>query len=168
MSATAPDATAPKANEATEPSPLQVVASAGGVVAKVGGSAIWAAGSYISNYALGDARRRSGDGGAALEQSMQPAYPAEADDGTVRGLGSTEVLRIANALDGIFNTVESGSATKLRQPEVPRLVVVGGRARRESNQRGAPRKGGLGSEHALERAPLHAQNRRASHRSSTA
>ena len=165
MSATAPDATAPKANEATEPSPLQVVASAGGVVAKVGGSAIWAAGSYISNYALGDVRRRDG---AALEQSAQPANPAEADDGTVRGLGSTEVLRIANALDGIFNTVESGGATKLRQPEVPRLVVVGGRARRESNQRGAPLKGGLGSEHALERAPLHAQNRRASHRSSTA
>ena len=165
MSATAPDATAPKANEATEPSPLQVVASAGGVVAKVGGSAIWAAGSYISNYALGDVRRRDG---AALEQSAQPANPVEADDGTVRGLGSTEVLRIANALDGIFNTVESGGATKLRQPEVPRLVVVGGRARRESNQRGAPRMGGLGSEHALERAPLRAQNRRASHRSSTA
>lgn len=152
MSATAPDATAPRANDATEPSPLQhglhSVASAGGVVAKVGGSAIWAAGSYISNYALGDARRRSGDGNPI--QSMQPAYPAEADDGTVRGLGSTEVLRIANALDGIFNTVESGSATKLRQPEVPRLVVVGGRARRESNQRGAPCRGGGGG---WERAP---------------
>ena len=48
---------------------------------------------------------------------------------TARALCTLQVLRVANTLSGIFNTVtlNSGgnSAPRLREPELPRLVVVG-------------------------------------------
>mmetsp|Transcript_17834 Transcript_17834/g.40976 ORF Transcript_17834/g.40976 Transcript_17834/m.40976 type:complete len:649 (-) Transcript_17834:603-2549(-) len=59
---------------------------------------------------------------------MSPSSPeADADmEGTLRGLGNSEMLRIANTLDGIFAGAHlSGEAGQLKQPEVPRLVVVG-------------------------------------------
>ena len=53
------------------------------------------------------------------------AAPLPPDDGTVRGLGSTEVLRMANTLQGIFAGELAGHGSELQMPEVPRLVVVG-------------------------------------------
>lgn len=35
------------------------------------------------------------------------------------------MLRIANTLSGIFNTVSPSGGSRLREPELPRLVVVG-------------------------------------------
>jgi len=84
--------------------------------AKKAGSALWAAGSYLyERYATEGAR------GAAPS-----AAKLVAEDGAVRGLGSAEVLHVANTLDGIFASGElAGGAGALKQPEVPRLVVVG-------------------------------------------
>eukprot|EP00966_Prymnesium_polylepis_P189110 4381226-Prymnesium_polylepis.1 len=54
------------------------------------------------------------------------ADAAVPEDGTLRGLGNSEMLRVANTLDGIFAGAElAGAAGSLKQPEVPRLVVVG-------------------------------------------
>ena len=81
------------------------------VVGKASGSAIWAAGSYLSSY---------------LTNNQEPNKPpAEPDDGMLRGLGSSEVLRVANTLSGIFSSVAPTDGKSLQQPELPRLVVVG-------------------------------------------
>ena len=71
-------------------STVSALAKVGGSAVTFGGSAIWAAGSYLSSY-VGGERRSSG-------------VRSCASDGTMRGLGSAEVLRIANTLSGIFST----------------------------------------------------------------
>ena len=103
-------------------------------VAKVGGSAIWAAGSYISAYVQQGRSGTGAPGGAALGSygaatanpyaSAAVDAPPGADEG-VRGLGSADILKIANTLDGIFASGELGASEQFKQPEVPRLVVVG-------------------------------------------
>eukprot|EP00315_Gephyrocapsa_oceanica_P007285 CAMPEP_0185296100 /NCGR_PEP_ID=MMETSP1363-20130426/8861_1 /TAXON_ID=38817 /ORGANISM="Gephyrocapsa oceanica, Strain RCC1303" /LENGTH=726 /DNA_ID=CAMNT_0027892721 /DNA_START=74 /DNA_END=2254 /DNA_ORIENTATION=+ len=98
------------------------------VVAKAGGSAIWAAGSFLSAYVA-----RGGEDGRGSVGRLTGPPPTELDDGALRGLGSSEVLRIANTLSGIFSSVAPGggsasgaaSGRLLREPELPRLVVVG-------------------------------------------
>jgi len=62
-------------------------------VAKVGGSAIWAAGSYLSSYVGGGSDGRNGApfGSQRLLLGGGSAPPAELDDGALRGLGSSEV-----------------------------------------------------------------------------
>jgi len=97
------------------------------VVAKAGGSAIWAAGSFLSAYVA-----RGGEDGRGSVGRLTGPPPTELDDGALRGLGSSEVLRIANTLSGIFSSVAPGGGSasgaasgRLREPELPRLVVVG-------------------------------------------
>lgn len=113
------------------------VGTAAVTVAKGAGSALWHAGSYLSSAAVGYvASRGEGVGvvgggggltgnGAASSNGVGGAAPKPPDDGTVRGLGSTEVLRMANTLDGIFAGDLAGHGSELHMPEVPRLVVVG-------------------------------------------
>ena len=67
----------------------------------------------------------SGNGHHMNGSSGASAAPLPPDDGTVRGLGSTEVLRMANTLQGIFAGELAGHGSELQMPEVPRLVVVG-------------------------------------------
>jgi len=87
--------------------------------AKTLSNATWAAGSYISAYVN---QRQSGQE-AGQPESRVPSVAAA--DGVAR-LGSAEVLNIANTLDGIFMSGElAGCPNKLKEPEVPRLVVVG-------------------------------------------
>jgi len=102
------------------------------VVAKAGGSAIWAAGSFLSAYVA-----RGGEDGRGSVGRLTGPPPTELDDGALRGLGSSEVLRIANTLSGIFSSVAPGGGSasgaasgRLREPELPRLVVVGARRSR--------------------------------------
>jgi len=71
-----------------------------------------------------------GERDTARESSAPAAIAAEAvQSHTARALCTLQVLRVANTLSGIFNTVtlNSGgnSAPRLREPELPRLVVVG-------------------------------------------
>jgi len=85
--------------------------------ASISGSALWAAGSYVAAKVAGDQQQR-------LTQIS--VAPPTVDDGHLRGMGSAELLRVANTLSGIFTNVEAARASgKLRSPEVPRLVVVG-------------------------------------------
>jgi GTP-binding protein EngB required for normal cell division len=93
-----------------------------GQVAKVGGSALLKASSYISSSVSSYVAQGRTGGGPAADV---PA-PQIADDGVMRGLGSSELLKVASTLDGIFSGGElSGAAGELKHPEVPRLVVVG-------------------------------------------
>jgi len=86
-------------------------------VGSVGGSAIWAAGSYLVGGAVTV-------GGAAAEGLARAATASPEEGGTLRPMGGgSEVLRIANALEGILGT--PAAQGKIKQPEVPRLVVVG-------------------------------------------
>ena len=97
---------------------LEKAAAVASTVAKVGGRAIWEAASHLTSTAssvIASRMSTSAEGGGGV-----------ADDGNIRGLGSAEVLKLANTLDGIFSSGELGSAAgELKQPEVPRLVVVG-------------------------------------------
>ena len=73
---------------------------AGGLsrVSLTGGSAIYAAASSLTSYVKGD------EGVPAL--GMSPGAEADADpEGTLRGLGGSEMLHVANTLDGIFASV---------------------------------------------------------------
>ena len=94
---------------------LEAVAGVASTVAKVSGSALWTAGSWAANYV-----------GSKVATPSATANGQGTDDGTLRGLGSAEILKMANTLDGIFSSGDlSGAAGKLKPPEVPRLVVVG-------------------------------------------
>ena len=81
---------------------------------------------------LGDTDRGRASSESPSE-SPSESHLANSPDGFTRrgshgstGLGSAEVLSIASTLDGIFMSDElAGCPNKLRQPEVPRLVVVG-------------------------------------------
>lgn len=86
-----------------------------------GGSAIYAAASSLSSYVKRD------DNPLKLQASAPDAFATDAGgEGTLRGLGGTQMLRIANTLDGIFAGSElANSKGAIKQPEVPRLVVVG-------------------------------------------
>ena len=113
------------------------VGTAAVTVAKGAGSALWHAGSYLSSAAAGYVAARgeagamnggsssNGNGHHMNGSSGASAAPLPPDDGTVRGLGSTEVLRMANTLQGIFAGELAGHGSELQMPEVPRLVVVG-------------------------------------------
>ena len=122
-----PAVTTPDGGEA--PTRLATTAAVASNVAKVGGSAIWAAGSYISAY-VGDVRKAAGERAAAgtvmpgEEFRGSIVAPPGADEG-LHGLGSSEILKVAQTLDAIFNTGKIAVPGELRQPEVPRLVVVG-------------------------------------------
>ena len=120
----APDAQTPSESETSTGTVRETAALVGGVAAsaaKVGGSAIWAAGSYISAYV---GSRSAADGADGIASSRASA---SSHDDAASGLGSADMLKMANALDGIFATGElAGPAgERLQQPEVPRLVVVG-------------------------------------------
>ena len=80
------------------------------VVKAVGGSALWAAGA-ASSYV----------GGAISSYVAGSGSEAKPEPACLRPLGGSEILRIANTLNGIFAT----SNGALKPPEVPRLVVVG-------------------------------------------
>ena len=80
------------------------------VVKAVGGSALWAAGA-ASSYV----------GGAISSYVAGSSSEAKPEPACLRPLGGSEILRIANTLNGIFAT----SNGALKPPEVPRLVVVG-------------------------------------------
>ena len=94
-----------------------VAVTVGSAAATVGGSAIWAAGSYLSSVVANRGASGGGIGGGGAAEAGSAAS----------GLGSAEILKMANALDGIFATSELAGpvAGRLKQPEVPRLVVVG-------------------------------------------
>jgi len=67
-------------------------------------------------------------GGAAFSSLKEKAKErwrsggTDAQDVSLRGLASADLLKIAAALDGIFS---SAGAEHIRKPELPRLVVVG-------------------------------------------
>mmetsp|Transcript_67239 Transcript_67239/g.133257 ORF Transcript_67239/g.133257 Transcript_67239/m.133257 type:complete len:454 (-) Transcript_67239:12-1373(-) len=88
-------------------------AAVASTVAKIGGRAAWFAGSYIGDK-------------VSTYVSSQPAQSEASAPAALDGLGSADMLKVANTLDGIFLTGElAGSTGELKQPEVPRLVVVG-------------------------------------------
>ena len=69
---------------------LGAVATSLPVVAKAGGSAIWAAGSYLSSYVGGGGEGRLTQNRMLLGHNGQVTPPVELDDGALRGLGSSE------------------------------------------------------------------------------
>lgn len=105
-----------------QPAPAEEEGRTLAVAKAVGGGALWAAGA-ASSYV-----------GGAISSYVAPtistyvagsitdlARPREGAEPALRPLGSDEILRVANTLNGIFAT----SAGALKPPEVPRLVVVG-------------------------------------------
>jgi hypothetical protein len=92
-------------------------------VAKVGSTAIWAAGSYISSYVKPSTAALT-DGSEGLAGQVEGDVGVMIQGGgPLRGLGGSEMIRLASTLSGIFSGKRSGS--HIKQPEVPRLVVVG-------------------------------------------
>lgn len=94
-------------------------------VAKASGSALLKASSYISSSVSSYVAQGRVDGSPGAADAPTPQV---ADDGVMRGLGSSELLKVASTLDGIFSGGELSGAVQsgeLRHPEVPRLVVVG-------------------------------------------
>eukprot|EP00965_Chrysotila_dentata_P107523 3552256-Pleurochrysis_carterae.AAC.2 len=93
---------AANATNAANGSTVAALAKVGGSAVHLGGSAIWAAGSYLSAYVGGE--KRSAASNPGVYSSAMSVTSMAADDGMMRGLGSAEVLRIANTLSGIFST----------------------------------------------------------------
>ena len=74
------------------PDRLSVVSGVASGVAKLGGAAAWAAGSYISSVVSA----KAAPGQITMsEHASGPSTVEAAPDGTLRGLGSTEVLKSA-------------------------------------------------------------------------
>ena len=103
------------------------IAAVAGTTASVAGSALWAAGSAAGSLI---------STGVTRVAASYTTAPPNASEGTLRGLGSADLLQLANTLSGIFSSMDGVEGVEgaagadaaqptLRQPEVPRLVVVG-------------------------------------------
>lgn len=132
---------------------LAVVKNGVGTVANVGGSALWAAGSYLAKVATSSPQVPSGSGDAITDASPDPSAS------TLGGLNSVEALRIANTLEGLFGNAQLQGSSLRCTPEVPRLVVVG----TQSSGKSSLLNGIMGAdllpqaEHMCTRAPLNLQ-----------
>ena len=88
-------------------------AAAAAEVAKSAGSAIWAGSSYLAAKASDYYEKRKATTQANGEYTIGGSPgPLVATDGTVRGLGSAEVLRMANTLDGILEKLDAAEAAE--------------------------------------------------------
>lgn len=72
--------------------------------------------------------------GGAVWSSLPALRANDGDDGSIglRALGCAEILKISNALHGIFASAKA-SAQDMKLPELPQIVVIGGQSSGKSS-----------------------------------